>query len=71
MAKRCKLVISFLLLKMSMGHGALVFGVCDFSLSPCPLISLIPSHWKLFNFEFCEKLRAGVPPVEQTFQDEF
>ncbi len=23
------------------------------------------------NFEFCGKLRAGVPPVEQTFQDEF
>ncbi|MBD2194538.1 MULTISPECIES: hypothetical protein [Calothrix] len=25
----------------------------------------------ILNFEFCGKLRAGVPPVEQTFQDEF
>ncbi|BAY92130.1 hypothetical protein FDUTEX481_00806 [Tolypothrix sp. PCC 7601] len=27
------------------------------------------SHF--LHFEFCGKLRAGVPPVEQTLQDEF
>ncbi|QIR35554.1 colicin V family bacteriocin [Tolypothrix sp. PCC 7910] len=30
-----------------------------------------PQTGNVFNFEFCGKLRAGVPPVEQTFQDEF
>ncbi|EKF02544.1 hypothetical protein FDUTEX481_06708 [Tolypothrix sp. PCC 7601] len=25
----------------------------------------------ILDFRFCEKLRAGVPPVEQTFQDGF